>query len=162
MILFGHVGFIITLPLAPRCRNSFRASIRARKLAIVERPSNEQFCIASDGIDVSCSLPDEIPVLTADAATALYRITQEALRNSIKHAPGAPVHVTLGTQDNSVQLTIRDDGPGFELTKVRLAGGLGILNMNERARLVKGALLLDSRPGDGTVITVRVPAEVSK
>ena len=58
-----------------------------------------------------------------------------------------------------VQLAIRDGGPGFDLTKVRLAGGLGILNMNERARLVNGTLRLDSRPGDGTVITARVPVE---
>lgn len=114
-----------------------------------------------DGIDISFRLPDEIPALTADAATALYRITQEALRNALKHAAGAPVHVTLGIEDNSVQLTIRDDGPGFDLTKVRLHGGLGILNMNERARLVSGTLLLNSRPGEGTVVTVRVPVEVS-
>ena len=115
-----------------------------------------------DGIDISFRLPDEIPALTADAATAIYRITQEALRNALKHAPGAPVHVTLGTEDNSVQLTIRDDGPGFDLTKIRLQGGLGILNMNERARLVNGTLLLNSRPGDGTVVIVRVPVGVSR
>lgn len=112
-----------------------------------------------DGIDVSFSLPDEIPALTPDAATALYRIAQEALQNALKHAPGAPVHVSFGTQDKSVQLTIRDGGPGFDLTKARLSGGLGILNMNERARLVNGTFHLDSRPGDGTVVTARVPVE---
>ena len=115
-----------------------------------------------DGIDISFRLPDEIPALTADGATALYRITQEALRNALKHSPGAPVHVTLGVEDDSVQLTIRDDGPGFDLTKIRLQGGLGILNMNERARLVNGTLFLNSRPGDGTIVTVRVPIEVSR
>lgn len=117
---------------------------------------------SQEGIDLSFKLPDEIPVLTPDAVTALYRITQEALTNALKHAPGAPVHVSLGTEDGSVLLTIRDGGPGFDLTKVRLGGGLGILNMNERARLVNGTFLLDSRPGDGTVITVRVPVEDSK
>ena len=114
-----------------------------------------------DGIDVSFRLPDEMPALNTDVATALYRIAQEALRNALKHAPGAPVHVTLEVRDNLVQLTIRDDGPGFDLTKVRLGGGLGILNMNERARLVHGTLLFNSRPGDGTAIEVRVPEEVS-
>jgi len=59
-----------------------------------------------------------------------------------------------------VHLTIRDDGPGFDLGRIRLQGGLGILNMNERARLVNGTLLLHSRPGDGTVVTVRVPIGV--
>jgi two-component system, chemotaxis family, CheB/CheR fusion protein len=114
-----------------------------------------------DGIDVSFKLPDEIPALSTDVATALYRIAQEALRNALKHAPGAPVHTTLLTQDSYVQLTIRDDGPGFDLNQVRLGGGLGILNMNERARLVNGTLLLSSRPGDGTVVTVRVPVDKS-
>lgn len=113
-----------------------------------------------DGIDISFRLPDEIPALPAEATTAIYRITQEALRNALKHAPGSPVHVTLGTEDNSVHLTIRDDGPGFDLSRIRLQGGLGILNMNERARLVNGTLLLHSRPGDGTVVTVRVPIGV--
>ena len=114
-----------------------------------------------EGSDVSFRLPDEMPALTADAATALYRIAQEALRNALKHAPGAPIQLALAVEDSTVQLTVRDDGPGFDLTKVRLGGGLGILSMNERSRLVNGSLILKSRPGDGTAVTVRMPVDRS-
>jgi two-component system CheB/CheR fusion protein len=112
-----------------------------------------------DGMDVSFNLPGEMAEVTPEAATALYRIAQEAIRNALKHAPGAPVHVSLEKLNGSIQLAIRDGGQGFDLGKVRLSGGLGILNMNERARLVNGSLDLKSHPGDGTVVTVRVPVE---
>ncbi len=114
-----------------------------------------------EGSEVSSKLPDEIPALTADATTAVYRIAQEALRNILKHAPGAPVQLALAVEGSTVQLTIRDGGPGFDLTKIRLGGSLGILSMNERARLVNATLLINSSPGKGTVITVRMPVEVS-
>ena len=113
----------------------------------------------SDGNEVSLKLPDEIPALSTDTATAIFRIAQEALRNTTKHAPGAPIQLAVAVEGNAVELTIRDDGPGFDLSKVRLGGGLGILSMNERARLVNGTLLIKSRPGDGTVVTVRVPVQ---
>jgi signal transduction histidine kinase len=114
----------------------------------------------SEGIDATFRLPEEIPALNVDASTALYRIAQEALRNSLKHSPGAPVHVTLDRVDRFVELTVRDDGPGFDLSVVRLEGGLGILSMNERARLVNGSLVVESGPGNGTAVTARVPIDV--
>ena len=113
----------------------------------------------SDGNEVSLKLPDEIPALSTDTATALFRIAQEALRNTAKHAPGAPIQLAVAVEGNAVELTIRDDGPGFDLSKVRLGGGLGILSMNERARLVNGTLLIKTHPGDGTVVTVRLPIQ---
>jgi two-component system CheB/CheR fusion protein len=116
----------------------------------------------NDGCDISLKLPDEMPSMTADTATALYRITQEALRNAIKHAPGAPAHITLTVEGSAIRLKVCDVGPGFDVAKMRLGGGLGILSMNERARLVQGTLLIDSRPGDGTVITALVPIQPSK
>ena len=112
--------------------------------------------IRDEGAEVSSTLPEEIPALTADEATAFYRIAQEALTNAMKHAPGAPIHVTLAAQDNSVKLTIRDGGPGFDVTNVRLGGGLGVLNMNARALLINATLIVDSLPGEGTVVTVQL------
>jgi PAS domain S-box-containing protein len=111
----------------------------------------------NEGEEVSFRLPDEIPTVSLDAATALYRIAQEALKNARKHAPGAPIHVTLANRDGALELVIRDAGPGFDLLQARLSGGLGLLSMHERARLVHGSLLIDSRLGDGTEIAVRVP-----
>ncbi len=113
-----------------------------------------------EGIDVGFRLPDQVIALSLDAASALYRIAQEALRNAHKHAPGAPVHVTLAESENWVELTIRDDGPGFDLNRVRLDGGLGILSMKERVRLVNGSLVVESRVGEGTTVTARVPLQM--
>jgi signal transduction histidine kinase len=94
-----------------------------------------------------------------DVATALYRIAQEALRNSRKHAPDAPVRVTLISNPESWQMTIEDAGPGFDLNHARNTGGLGLISMQERARLVGGTLYLRTRPGEGTMIAVKVPRQ---
>jgi signal transduction histidine kinase len=110
-----------------------------------------------NGSEVTCWLPDQIPDLSLDTATALYRIAQEALRNAQTHGKGAPVHLTLTTQDGHLNLKIHDNGPGFSLTNARLNGGLGLLSMQERARLVNGTLQIKSQPGDGTVVSVSVP-----
>ena len=98
-------------------------------------------------------LPDELP---RDTSTALYRIAQEALRNLSKHAGTGPVRVMLQARFGELRLTIADTGPGFDLAGVRGRGGLGIISMQERARLLGGTLSLDSRPGEGTTIDVRV------
>ncbi len=99
-------------------------------------------------------LPDEIP---RDMAAALYRIAQEALRNIGKHAATGPVRVRLQARFGELRLSIADTGPGFDPAAVRGLGGLGIVSMQERARLIGGSLRLDSRPGAGTTIEVRVP-----
>jgi two-component system CheB/CheR fusion protein len=111
------------------------------------------------GFEVGCWVPDQIPPITLDTATALYRIAQEAIRNAQQHANGAPIHVTLTAQDNSLRLAVLDSGPGFDLGHARVGGGLGLLSMQERARLVNGTLLIKARPGDGTEVSVSVPVE---
>ena len=110
-----------------------------------------------NGSEVMSWLPDQIPELSLDTATALYRIAQEALRNAQTHGKGAPVHLTLTTQDGHLNLKIHDNGPGFSLANARINGGLGLLSMQERARLVNGTLLIKSQPGEGTVVSVSVP-----
>lgn len=108
------------------------------------------------GLNVSLRLPEPLPLLPIEISTGLFRIAQEALRNASKHAPDAPILITLGVAGEMVQMTIRDAGPGFEVGKARANGGLGLLSMQERARLMGGNLLLRSRPNEGTTITVHV------
>lgn len=105
---------------------------------------------------VAQGLPDVVP---HGPATALYRITQEALRNIGKHAGADPVRVELrGSADpDELHLTISDAGPGFDLAAARARGGLGIVSMQERARSCGGSLELRSHPGAGTRIVVRMP-----
>ena len=99
-------------------------------------------------------IPGEVP---PDAATAIYRITQEALRNAAKHAPGTPVTVSLAPQSDDLFLRIEDQGPGFDPEAVRGKGGLGIISMQERTQIVGGTFILQSAPGKGTRIDVLVP-----
>lgn len=112
----------------------------------------------AEGAEISFGLPSEIPHPSLDVTVALYRIAQEALRNATKYAPGAPIHLHLGIQNGALRLTIRDNGPGFNTVQARLSGGLGLLSMHERARLVNGSVTFNSKPGEGTVVTVSVPS----
>jgi PAS domain S-box-containing protein len=88
---------------------------------------------------------------------ALYRIAQEAIRNAGKHAPGAPVRVTLHYGEKQVELQVEDAGSGFDLRAVQGKGGLGLLSMQERARSIGATFIIDPVVGDGTSIRVRVP-----
>ncbi len=97
---------------------------------------------------------------STEEATALYRIAQEALQNARKHAPGSHVHVVLTVTARQVQLSIEDNGPGFDLTVPR-GGGLGILSMQERARVVGGHLIVLTKPGSGTRVTVKIERKSS-
>jgi signal transduction histidine kinase len=111
----------------------------------------------SSGEDIVLKAPDTSLELPAESAMALYRIAQEGLRNAAKHAPGAPVRVAVTAIGREVQLTIEDDGPGFDVNRVRGTGCMGLLSMQERARLAGGSLLLSTALGEGTVLIVRVP-----
>ncbi len=113
------------------------------------------------GVPVRFACAEPAVRLPPDAELALYRVLQESLRNVEQHARAR--HVTLGlTQSRSfVQLSISDDGIGFE-PDGRPAGrkrrrGLGLLGMGERAAYVGGALTLRSSPGEGTTVRARVP-----
>ena len=76
--------------------------------------------------------------VSTEVASCLYRIVQEALRNVGKHANSAKVEITLSGKSNRVDLSIRDNGEGFDIEAVRAKGGLGLISMQERVRLVQG------------------------
>jgi signal transduction histidine kinase len=92
--------------------------------------------------------------------TIVYRVTQEALTNVSKHAQARHVWIRLSAEEHAVDLTIRDDGIGFDPTEAaRLLkdGHFGLAGMRERVELGGGRLELDSRPGEGTTIGVELP-----
>ncbi|CAN5468628.1 hypothetical protein BH10ACI2_BH10ACI2_09050 [soil metagenome] len=99
--------------------------------------------------------------LGKETETHLYRITQEALNNILKHAEASSVTVQLERRDHEVILIIEDDGLGFNPESRRPASesgkGLGLIGMSERATLVGGEVEIESAPGSGTAIYVRVP-----
>ncbi|MEQ8908316.1 MAG: tetratricopeptide repeat protein [Vicingaceae bacterium] len=87
----------------------------------------------------------------------LYRITQEALNNAIKHAKAKSISVQLNDLGEELSLQIEDDGAGFEIKKVKATEGMGLGNLEKRAKKIGGTLHLDSNPGRGTTIIVEVP-----
>jgi two-component system sensor histidine kinase UhpB len=98
----------------------------------------------------------EIP---ADVSLCLYRVAQEALGNVVRHAHARHVRVSVSTDARCVELTVRDDGRGFDPAKVRSLGGLGLISLEERVRLVRGNLSIKSESDRGTELRVEVPLE---
>jgi two-component system nitrate/nitrite sensor histidine kinase NarX len=95
----------------------------------------------------------EIPQLPEHVHITLYRITQEALNNIIKHSRASEGNVELSLQAHQTVLHIRDNGRGFSLSDT--SSGFGLGNMHERAQSIKASLDVMSQPGAGTEITVR-------
>jgi signal transduction histidine kinase len=103
-------------------------------------------------------VPKDVPERVPNSiATGLYRITQEALRNVVKHAGRTQVKVVLTGSTSCIRLEIVDFGPGFDMRAPR--AGLGLTSMEERARMMNGSFRIDSEPGEGTRVTVDVPTE---
>jgi len=102
--------------------------------------------------------PGEVPpAIPEDTALCLYRIVQEALRNTIKHSGARRASVELSACPDAIQLRIVDDGSGFDPGPADRNGGLGLVSIRERLYLVGGSMTIDSRPSEGTRIEVRVP-----
>ncbi|MBI3138735.1 MAG: PAS domain S-box protein [Sphingobacteriales bacterium] len=109
------------------------------------------------GIKTGLSAPqDEIPVPDT-AKTALFRIFQESLTNVVRHSSAKKVSVELKEEQGQLVMTIKDDGKGFDLTRVAEKKTLGILGMKERSEMMGGRYEIRSIPGEGTTVVVSVP-----
>jgi len=94
--------------------------------------------------------------------TALYRITQEALTNAVRHAHPAHVKIQLQREARAVRCSIADDGVGFDVAAVlahRGGPGLGLVGIRERLDALRGSLQIASTPGRGTRVHVAIPVE---
>ncbi|HEY1987078.1 MAG TPA: CheR family methyltransferase [Terracidiphilus sp.] len=105
---------------------------------------------------ISHDLPEN---WSAEAATAIYRIAQEALRNVSKHAGKTHVKVVLAGAAGQLQLRVMDFGMGFDQEAETPTQGLGMISMQERARLAGGVIAVQSALGNGTTVTATVPLE---
>ena len=94
--------------------------------------------------------------LSAKVETTLFRITQEALTNVIKHADAETVQIAFAQHQRSLVLTVDDDGRGFSRARVP-DDHFGLVGMRERVVSVNGALDIKSKPGAGTHVTVEIP-----
>jgi two-component system sensor histidine kinase DegS len=99
--------------------------------------------------------------LPVQIKTALFRVAQEALTNTIKHAEARNVWITLERGDKVISLEIRDDGKGFERSRVptKKRPTWGLMGMQERAILCGGEFTLNTAPGWGTTVHVSIPCD---
>lgn len=98
-----------------------------------------------------------------DVQLVVYRVVQEALSNTLRHAEADRVRIRLGLRDERVVAEVEDDGRGFDFSEPieSLEGGLGLLGMKERANAVGGKLELRSEPGRGTLVRMWAPLEAA-
>lgn len=102
---------------------------------------------------------DGTPIeLENSKALMLFRIVQEAINNSLKHAKPKSIIITLHWSEK-LFLSIQDDGVGFDIVSLKQSGrGLGLFTMENRAKLLNGVFQFDSKPGAGTIIQLEVAA----
>lgn len=113
--------------------------------------------------EVPCSLevvgtPVRLP---HDQEMAVYRIVQEALQNATRHARASAVHVRAEFASTQVQVTVCDDGKGFDQSDIQASRGvgLGLTDIRERAQSIGGQLEIESAPGQGTLVRLTLPRD---
>jgi len=109
------------------------------------------------GIECELSLPDEGPWIPPEVETTAYRIVQEAMTNVARHANATRVEIRLRLFADHVVLDVRDDGRGNNGRGIDRAAGLGIIGMQERARLIGAVFDIQSVAGKGTIVSLRIP-----
>lgn len=97
--------------------------------------------------------------LPSDMEVALFRLVQEAVQNSLKHAQPKQIQVKLSITKEMVTVVIKDDGKGFDAA-IQKEGSFGLVGMRERVELLEGNMTIDSQPGAGTLVFIQVPYEV--
>ncbi|MEZ4405450.1 MAG: sensor histidine kinase [Polyangiales bacterium] len=107
-------------------------------------------------LTVSPGFPDGVALPDPESALCLFRVTQEATTNALKHARASALDVSLSVEGDVYSVTVRDDGVGFDPDAH--AQGFGLLGLRERLRAVDGTLSLDARPGRGTRVTAALRA----
>lgn len=119
----------------------------------------------AEGVAKRTNLPIQIKTkfagrLSSAVEIALYRVVQEALTNATKHAKASRVSIQVRRIGRVLRCSIQDDGTGFDVRAVqsdRGRRGLGLIGMQERMNAIGGTILIDSAPGRGTKLLIRVP-----
>jgi len=103
-------------------------------------------------IPISYNCPDQLPVLPLEVEQNIYRITQEGLENILRHANASAAEVKLAASNGNLELVIQDNGSGFDPDHVKGEDRFGLQGLKERAAAIGGNLIVQSKPGEGTLI----------
>ena len=111
---------------------------------------------ARSNLDLELALPNPMPTLAPDVEQCIYRIAQEAVENVAHHANAKKLSVKLKSTNGNLQLTVQDDGLGFDSRDKVSTGHFGLVDMTERAKLSGGKLTIDSQKGKGTKVILEI------
>ena len=109
------------------------------------------------GLAVTFRADGALGAVPSDVALCLYRVTQEGLRNVVRHAGARHAQVAVRREEDEAVLIVGDDGCGFDLAEARGRRGLGLISLDERVRLVRGRLTIDTQRQRGTELRIVVP-----
>ncbi|MBV9305516.1 MAG: hypothetical protein JOZ45_05235, partial [Acidobacteriaceae bacterium] len=114
----------------------------------------------AEEISMSADLDSVDTLLSPEAQINIYRIVQESAHNIVKHAQATEAKLTIRRADAGVEILVQDNGRGFTLEEVGISAkpyrGFGLMGMAERARMLGGDLTIDSKPGKGTTLKIKV------
>lgn len=112
-----------------------------------------------DGVEVDVHFSGDESAIPNAMGTQVYLAMREAIRNAVRHSRCSRIGITLKIRDGEVYGLVEDDGEGFDQEAVGMATpswGVGLRSMRERAEMLGGSLRLESKPGDGTRVEIRV------
>ncbi|MBS1575679.1 MAG: hypothetical protein JST09_10290 [Bacteroidetes bacterium] len=137
------------------------SSERIRSLSMHSAISNEAERINKSGVSqISVSVEGEEKKMNEQKKLILFRIIQESLQNSIKHANASRIGIQFQYGADNLQVIIKDNGKGFDTEEaVKKNNGLGLLNIKTRAALTGGSSTIESKLNEGTTINITIPYE---
>jgi two-component system sensor histidine kinase UhpB len=115
---------------------------------------------AEEQIDVELTAEIGTERIPFQVSICLYRVALEALRNVSRHSGASSAAISLKRFDGSIELQVSDSGKGFDVDSFKNGGGLGLVSVEERLRLLQGSCEIYSAPGRGTRLVVRVPSRI--
>jgi two-component system NarL family sensor kinase len=143
-----------------------RSVLDLRAAPLENRSLDAALQVLVDGLSSNEKLPIELNItgggrpLSVRNEVGLYRIAQEAILNSVRHAKASQIQVGLTITPIDVSLVVKDNGKGFDVDQLP-KNPFGIIGMIERANLLGGTLQFDSSPDDGTIIEATIPLDKS-
>jgi signal transduction histidine kinase len=154
--LRGHVGEIAD-DVHRICCRLHPAVLENLGLIVAVRSYCEEYS-AWSGIEtrfMHLGVPARVP---APVSLCIYRVVQEALRNVARHSQARRAVVTIRGAESGIEVSVKDNGRGFETGRAGSSGGLGLISLSERVKLLGGTCSIRSAPDRGTAIRAWIPA----